>query len=667
MFFLFGVSEVVYLLFFQGVLIKFTGKGGWIKMLSNLDTALLLQAGLLYGAIGALVGLLWWIGISQLAAGIRRLRKKDPKEARDFFALYLYVGLSLLCFLAFLSLLYFGRMPDTDASRLPFPLWMLIAGLICYGLFRAFYWVTDRLLSLPLIRILRHPVLHGVLATILFLLVAGLWVVPSVVVPAPEIVPAQKVYEPERSPPVILIVLDTCRADHFGSYGYSRPTTPNFDALARDGVLFLDAVSPSPWTLPSHASLFTGLYPRTHGATINHFQLDKHFFTLAEFLRACGYYTIGFSANTMVGGVTHLDQGFDRFEEVWRSHGRDRLALNKLLKKIGSQHIDKGAMEINRGVEHWLEERGSSPAPFFLFINYLETHGPYSPPPEFRDRFLSPEREGEPLRQLNIYDDRFVKYLVGEVDLTEQELHDLNDMYDGELAYVDMRLGELMEMLRRHDVLDEAVLIVLGDHGENLGEHRMTDHQLCVYDTLLEIPFLMRYPAGLPKDTEVRETVQLNSIFPTVVELLGVPTGQVPSEFSTQSLLPLILQDAPGLPMAFSEYRSPKEQLRIIEFKVQDFDVSVFDRDLISARTPLEKFIFASNGSDELYRLESDPDEENNLCEGGRCTADQPLRKAIEQWMARTPAYEPGEDAPSMSGQKDSEALEKLRSLGYIK
>ena len=119
--------------------------------------------------------------------------------------------------------------------------------------------------------------------------------------------------------------------------------------------------------------------------------------------------------------------------------------------------------------------------------------------------------------------------------------------------------------------------------------------------------------------------------------------------------------------MAFSEYRSPKEQLRIIEFKVQDFDVSVFDRDLISARTPLEKFIFASNGSDELYRLESDPDEENNLCEGGRCTADQPLRKAIEQWMARTPAYEPGEDAPSMSGQKDSEALEKLRSLGYIK
>jgi len=131
-------------------------------------------------------------------------------------------------------------------------------------------------------------------------------------------------------------------------------------------------------------------------------------------------------------------------------------------------------------------------------------------------------------------------------------------------------------------------------------------------------------------------------------------------------MLGLFLRDDPGLPVAFSEYKSPAEMLRIIQYKAPDFDVSVFDRDLISAHTGLSKYIFTSNETDEFYVLDNDPGEENNLCNKNPCPADHPLRGVIQTWMDETPAYELREDADSISEQKDKEALEKLRSLGYI-
>jgi len=412
--------------------------------------------------------------------------------------------------------------------------------------------------------------------------------------------------------------------------------------------------------------MFTGMYPRSHGASIKHFQLDRDFLTLPEFLRAGGYYTFGLSSNPMVGEVTGLNQGFDRFDEVWRHHGREQLSLVKLFNSLRARHADKGSRKINEIVGEWLEEPGNAEKPFFLFVNYMETHGPYQPPEEFRDRFLNPDRNGDPPEQVNIYDDRYVKYFTGDVELTELELDDLRSMYDGELAYQDMRLGELLDTLKRAGVLDRAVVIVLSDHGENLGEHRMTDHQLSVYDTVLKVPLVIRFPSLLPAGKRVNGTVQLNALYPTVAEILGVPLETLPASFSNPSLVSMIREDGQGLDVAFSEYKSPQEILKILKYKVPDFDVSTVDRDLVSARTEMLKYILTSNGSDELYGIDTDPGEEENLCRGEGCTGDHPLRTAIEAWMKENPEYEPGESAEAMSGQKDQEALEKLRSLGYI-
>jgi arylsulfatase A-like enzyme len=662
----FGVLEASYLLFFEGALIKYAGMNDWVRLFANLDSGLFLLAGLLYGAIGLPVGVLWWMGVSRTAEALRRLRRREPREARDFYDLFLYVVLSLFFFLSFLALLLLGPMINPESAKIPFPVRFLLDGLICWSIFRIMYWILNRLLSLPLVRILRRPAVQGGFGALTLLALLALMVLPPILAPPTAELAVRQTYAPERTPPVVFIVLDTARADHFSSYGYPRETTPRFDELTRTSVQFMDAVSASPWTLPSHASMFTGLYQRSHGASIKHFQLDREFITLAEFLRASGYYTFGLSSNPMVGEVTALNQGFDRFEEVWRHQGRDSLTLVKLFNSLRSLPTDKGSREINRIVEKWLDDPGNTEKPFFLFINYLETHGPYKPPPEFRDRFVNLDREGAPPEQVNIYDDRYVKYFTGDVELTELELDDLRSLYDGELAYVDMRLGELLDHLKKKGILDRAVVIVLADHGENLGEHRMTDHQLSVYDTVLRVPLALRYPPLLPAGKKVAGTVQLNALFPTLAEILGVAPESLQIPFSNPSLLPMIRQDAPGLAVAFSEYKSPQEILKILKYKVPDFDTSVLDRDLVSARTDPLKYILTSNGTDELYGLDKDPGEERNLCQGKDCQAGQPLRNAIDQWMKQTPEYEPGENASSISDQKDPEALKKLRSLGYV-
>ena len=667
---LIGVVEAATQLVFPGAMIRMAGMTGWMKMLSSLDTSLLLLAGLVYGALGAAVGALWWAVVSRLAASLRRLRKREPRQATDFFSLYLYVGLSLAFFLIFVGLLVLGpalaQEGEKSLNTLPLPARIVITALLCYPLFRAFFWVIDRLLSLPLVRILRHPYLHAGLAALLLVALVGVSFVPSLLYPVVRPAHGEQVFHPEARPNIVFVVLDTCRADHFSAYGYPRPTTPRFDALARDSVMFREAISASPWTLPSHATLFTGLYPRAHGATSDHFQLDPPFFTLAEFLRACGYYTFGLSANPMVGRVPNLDQGFDRFEEVWRNQGRDALSLVKVFNRIRGRFADKGARQINRMTADWLSRRNPADPPFFLFINYLEAHGPYRPPRAFRDRFLKTDREGEMPDEVNIYDDRFVRYFTGAEDLTALELDDLRSMYDAELAYLDTRLGELLDSLEEHGLLEDALVIVLADHGENLGEHRMVDHQLCVYDTLLRVPFLLRYPPRLPAGRVVDQTVELTSVFPTVVDLMGLPQEQLPTSFQGPSILPTILEGRPLYPVTFSEYRSPAEILKILSFKAPDFDASFFDRDLIAARNGQSKYILTSNATDELYDLVRDPMEEENLCPDHRCPPDHPLRTIIGEWLERTPAYEPTTAAAGISDQHDQEAMEKLRSLGYI-
>jgi len=180
------------------------------------------------------------------------------------------------------------------------------------------------------------------------------------------------------------------------------------------------------------------------------------------------------------------------------------------------------------------------------------------------------------------------------------------------------------------------------------------------------VPFLIHAPSLLPAGREVSETVQHNSIFPTIAEMLGVPADRLPADFQAASLLPVILQDTPGVKVAFSEYGRPSEILKILKFKAPEFDASFLDRDLISGREDRAKYVLTSNDTDELYSLPGDKGEEDNLCKRGRCEMNHPLRQAIARWLKATPEYQAADDARSISDQTDKAALEKLRSLGYV-
>jgi arylsulfatase A-like enzyme len=669
----FGFFEALSLLFFQGALLQVVGMADKLRMFSNIDTGLFLFAALVYGALGFALGLLWWGALSTARERIHTLLGKTPKkEPKDFYELFVRQALSLAFLIALAALAYLdwlqlaGRSPALSYPMrvIRFVFHMSVAAALSYGFFRLFFWVLNKIPSLPLLGFLRRPLFHGICggATLLFL--CALAIAPHLFRGKPERSrAAATLYKPARMPNIVFVVLDTCRADHFSGYGYPKPTTPHIDAFMNDAVRFTHAVTPSPWTLPSHASMFTGLYPRSHGASSKHFSLDSGFLTVAEVLQASGYATVGFSANPMVGSVTNLDQGFDAFDEVWRNEGREGLLLVKWVSSAMGKVKDKGARKINRHVREWLATRPDTSGPFFMFINFLETHGPYSPPREFRDRFVDKDREGPLPKSVDIYSARFVEYLTGKRDLSGRELSDLRAMYDAELAYLDTRIGELLDILRRYGLFETSLIIMVSDHGENLGEHRMVDHQLCVYDTLLLVPLAIRYPPVFPTPARVDATVQLTSLFPTIMDILGIPQSGLPVSFATGSLLGVVSGRDQGLAVTFSEYDSPAEILKILRFKAPYFDVSVFDRDLLAARDRGFKYIKTTNSTDELYDLASDPGETNNLL--GRHPVPEHLGGAIVQFEGRYPLYRPT-SAGHPPGGRDKEAIEKLRSLGYI-
>jgi len=315
-------------------------------------------------------------------------------------------------------------------------------------------------------------------------------------------------------PNVLLVVIDTARADRFSFDGYARQTSPQIAGLASEGTIYEQAYTPAPWTLPAHASLFTGLFPSSHGADSGHLRLEAEFRTMAELFRDAGYRTLGYAANPWVGRQYGLDQGFDTYEEIW--------------KDAPGPKEDAGAGALNARVERFLEWRAGNPAardqPFFMFVNYLEPHLPYNPPEPARSRFIAPGTDRaavERLRHFKHPDE--VKYVLGLGGLQAGDTRILSDLYDGEISYVDERVGDLARFLRERGLLDQTALVITSDHGEAIGDHGFLDHKMNVFEELLRIPLVVRYPARVEAGQRISEPVMLQDLYPTLLGLAGIP------------------------------------------------------------------------------------------------------------------------------------------------
>jgi len=480
---------------------------------------------------------------------------------------------------------------------------------------------------------------------------------------------------PETSglPNILFIVIDTVRADHLSLYGYPKETTPFLSELAGESTVYERAISPAPWTLPSHASMFTGQFPSVHQASWEHALLRSEFVTIAEILRDKGYSTVGFSSNSVVGAINNLQQGFEHFFEVWKTtnHALDPIRKLKVYRTVrhflgGEKWSDKGAVTTNSLVSGWLDrwEKEKHRRPFFMFINYLEPHLPYNPPEQYRSQFFNGPLSAntQELSSKDSWMPAKFRSIGIKGSLTSEDYRQLTLLYDAELAYQDAILRELVEDLKGRGLLENTFLVVVSDHGENIGEHGgLLGHCLSVHQTLLHVPLLVRYPPLFAKDLRYPRLVSILSIFTTLMEVAKAsPSPEWPPALGP---LPRSIDDT-GLDLAIAEYALPAWELSNLVNEVHGVNVRPYAVRLKAIQNESWKLIWRSEGDSTFYDLSSDPGEREPL---DPTSIDQGLKlqKELETWLAslNPPKFPP----PTVLVTPDKQTKDSLRSLGYAR
>lgn len=318
---------------------------------------------------------------------------------------------------------------------------------------------------------------------------------------------------PLNAPNVLFIVLDTVRAQSLSLYGYPRPTTPHLERLAKTGVAFDRAFSTTSWTLPSHASMFTGRFPHELSADWKR-PLDPDRPTLAQVLAGRGYATAGFVANTVYClAETGIGRGFIHYEDyplslgaIMRSSWLAHTIADPIVDMMqrGQPLVSKNAEEINRSFLAWLSRRGRNP--FFVFLNYMDAHEPYLPPQPFDAMFTSKKPADPRIR-------------VG-YQYTPEETREMKDAYESAIAYLDHQLGLLFDELEKRGLLANTLVIITSDHGEEFGEHGLMNHGNSLYLPSLHVPLLISHPQHIPAGKRISQPVTLRDIAATVLDLL---------------------------------------------------------------------------------------------------------------------------------------------------
>jgi len=442
--------------------------------------------------------------------------------------------------------------------------------------------------------------------------------------------------EPQKNddrPNIILISLDTLRADHLGCYGYHRNTSPNIDKFVAEGVLFERAIAPSSWTVPSHASVFTGLHPSVHQAglfTLGPSQrLREVEITLAELARSHGYLTAAYTEGCHVRAALGFSQGFELYSDGDVSN-------------FPAGHVEKTFTNALQ----WLETDRTSP--FLLFVHTYQPHVPYWPPKRFAKMFsngYSGNRSWNP------------QLAVSETDRVHSEA-----LYDGEIAYTDEVVGNFFAKLRSMGLMESTVIILFSDHGEEFWEHGGYEHAKTLYDEVLHVPLFIRLVGDDPPSGRIGRQVSLTDVYPTVVEILDIEQTLPPDCIS---LLPLVEN-----PAAQGRYDRNAVFSELTAHDKETDDRGSTKRILWrmeSVTTEREKYIECrEKDTVELYRLDVDPEEKNDTASQSEDRLGH-YRVLLESYLARVAA---GRSKSSRSDQAvpvlSEEERRQLKALGYI-
>lgn len=442
---------------------------------------------------------------------------------------------------------------------------------------------------------------------------------------------------PPARPNVILVSVDTLRADHMGGYGYDQPTTPFLDSLAASGVRFSQAFAHASWTLPSHMSLMTSCHPQTHTVDVARRSLPASIPTLAEVLAAGGYETTAFVSWIYLKAGFGFDRGFHAYHEL--------LPPPELQDSTTRYSIK--ANELADRVIEWA--RAGQRRPFFLFLHLFDPHMSYEPPLVYA-RLFDPDLTGV---EVGAYEHLY-RYIDGLHDDTPpippEELVQARALYDGEIRFTDAELERLFRVFAEEGLLDDTLIVFTSDHGEELDDHgSMEGHQWTLYDEVLHVPLTMVFPDGRFAGAVEGRLVGSIDVAPTVLDVVGLAA---PPTFEGRSLLPALAgrAAADGDEVVFSEIRrfNLKWSLRTPEYKLIYNQSPVRDE---HGRPVAAGF--------ELYDLRADPGERTNVFDPASPVARDLVRR-LRAFTERQPAAEAAE-GPELT----PEERRRLESLGY--
>ncbi|AGB30421.1 sulfatase [Natrinema pellirubrum DSM 15624] len=510
---------------------------------------------------------------------------------------------------------------------------------------------------------------------------------------------------------VVLVVLDTARSKSVGLQGLSEGTaagpdhvgsksrpgdraangdgtgarpTPTVARLAAEGVAFENAFATAPWTLPSHASLFTGTYPSEHGTHGGHTYLEGDLRTLPEAFADAGYETVGVSNNTWITEEFGFDRGFDRLRKGWQyiqadadmgavvrgedfreklDATRERLfdgnpvvnAANILYSELLQPAGDDGSARAVDWTADWLESR-SDDRPFFLFCNFIEPHVEYDPPREYAERFLP---EGASYEDATAIRQDPRAYDCEDYEISDREFAMLRGLYRAELTYVDHQVGRLRAALSDAGEWEDTLFVVCGDHGEHVGEHGFFGHQYNLYDTLLNVPLVAHGGPFIGGDAR-HDLVSLLDLPATLLETAGIDDPALREGWSSRSLHPD--SDDDPREAVFAEYVAPQPSIERLEarFGAIPDRVRAFDRRLRAVRTADYKYVRGDDGFERLHHVRSDPLEGTDIsdAEPDRVRA---LRRRLEARFDPLEAAGESGEVEMREGTKD-----RLADLGYL-
>ncbi len=438
---------------------------------------------------------------------------------------------------------------------------------------------------------------------------------------------------------LILLSLDTTRADHFGCYGHPSIQTPRMDALAAESILFTDYMTVAPSTLASHVSLFTGKYPHTHGTPRNGFMVNEANVMAAETFRDAGFRTVGFAGSFALDSRFDFAQGFDRYDA----------SFGDATASPGLTRDERSAEAVTSAAVSYLDATGIPPH-LFLFVHYFDPHTPYAPPPPFDTLYDPQGREGLP-------DLPTVWALCRQNPGQESPAARRTALqYAGEVSFMDRQIGRLLDYLRQRGVLDQAILVVTSDHGEDFWLHEAYfNHGPTTYQSTMQAVCLVRLPGAQMAGTRVQQLVASVDLLPTLLASFGLP---LPEGVEGQAI-DLLRADRPFPPR--TRFGQATKPWRAVETDPRWYNA----RKARCIRRGDYKFIqvpFASR--EELYDLSADPQERNNLLRAPTPRIRElaaELRRELEAW-AQSAAPLPSRFEPDYM----EETIERLKSLGYI-